>query len=479
MRQPKALAPLFLTEMWERFGYYIISSLLIFYLVNQLRLSDAQSFTLLSEFTALVYIAPLACGFFSDRLLGPRYSILIGAGFLGVGYLLLAVNTHTLLFLSLSIVVIGNGLLKPNISSFLGEFYYENDPRRDAGFTLFYMGINLGALIAISGSGFIQETMGWKATFIAAAIGMVLAFGSFFFGFKSYENRGLPLSRRSIKSKLLRLLSWKINTALLLLACIAVAYGLLKSANTAEIIQAIVGVLTLIGLVILAFRYEKPQRNKFLVLIILILASVVFWGLFFQVFSAVNLFTERDVYRSLFNVLIPPNTFIALESIFILILGPFLAWLWQTLHVKKRDPTPGMKFSLAMLFVAIAMWVLVLAIHFHRPDGLINPGWILVFYIFLTVGEMLLSPIGLSMVTELSPPRLSGFMMGIWFMALGFGGELSGFLSKQASIPQHTIDIQAANQIYAQAFFRNGLLSLIVFIILLALSPWLKRLTRS
>lgn len=479
MRQPKALAPLFLTEMWERFGYYIISSLLIFYLVNRLQLSDAKSFTILSEFTALVYIAPLAGGFFSDKILGPRYSILIGAALLGIGYLLLAIDAHQLLFLSLSIVVIGNGLLKPNIASFLGEFYYGDDPRRDAGFTLFYMGINLGALIAISGSGFIQEKMGWEATFIAAAIGMVLALATFCFGFKAYENRGLPISPQQIKSKALRFLRWKISIALLILACIGIAYALLESSNVAQIIQAVVGVLTVIGLVCLAYQYEKLQRNKFLALIILTLASVVFWGLFFQVFSAVNLFTERDVHRSLFSVLIPPNTFIALESVFILIFGPFLAWLWQTLHVKKRDPTPGMKFSLAMFFVAVAMWILVLAIHWHRPDGLINPGWVLVFYVFLTLGEMLLSPIGLSMVTELSPPHLSGFMMGIWFMALGFGAELSGFLSKQATVPENTIDIQVTHQIYAQAFFRDALLSLIVCIILLALSPWLKRLTRA
>lgn len=479
MKQPKALTPLFLTEMWERFGFYVTQSLLILYLTTFLNFSDASAFILLGEFTALVYIAPLAGGFFADRILGPRYAILLGTIFLGLGYLLLGVYGHQLLFLSLSAIVVGNGLLKPNISSFLGEFYYPDDPRRDAGFTLFYIGINLGGLLALGGAGFIQEKWGWGTAFTSAAIGMVLAFCTFLYGFHTYENRGLPIPRNQFNPQW-RWLHSKTAIALLILAGFGISYFLLSRAGIANVLQTILGIVVLIALIVMACRYERSQRRKFFVLIILILASIVFWGMLFQIFGAVNLFTDRNVDRHLFGTfMMPTPAFIAMETIFIILMGPFLAMLWQRLHIKKLDPTPGTKFALAMLSVALAMGILVVAIHAHRADGYISPGWIVIFYLFITLGEMLLSPIGLAMVTELSPPHLSGLMMGIWFMALGFGGELSGFLAKQASVPKQILGVSASNPIYQHAFAHNALFALIVGIILLILSPFLKRLAKS
>ena len=478
MNQPRALSPLFLTEMWERFGFYVVQSLLILYLTNILNFSDIKSYAILGEFTALVYLAPLAGGFFSDRVLGPRYSIVIGAIFLGIGYFLLAAYSNTILFLSLAFIVIGNGFLKPNISSFLGEFYYENDPRRDAGFTLFYIGINIGALLALGSGGFIQEKWGWSVAFASAGVGMIIALITFCFGFRTFENRGLPIPRDQIKSKALRFLSYKINIIILILISVGIALLLLKSAKAAGIIQSIVGVIILLVLSYIATRHERQQRNKLFVLLILILASVIFWGLFFQMFASIDLFTERNVDRHIFGLLLPPTAFMSLEALFILLMGPFLAWMWQRLHINKRDPSPSMKFSLAMFSIALAMVLLVIGIHFPDAKGYVNSVWIILFFLGLTLGEMLLSPIGLSMVTELSPPNLSGLMMGVWFMALGFGGELSGYLASQASLPKgEQLSLQISNLIYSKAFLHDALLAFITGIILLALAPWLKRLT--
>jgi len=479
MKQPRALAPLFLTEMWERFGFYVVQSLLILYLTNILNFSDSKSFLILGEYTALVYLTPIAGGIFSDRVLGPRYSILIGATLLGIGYFLLAFNytaNHNLLFLGLAIIVIGNGFLKPNISSFLGDFYYEDDPRRNAGFTLFYIGINIGALLALGSAGIIQEKLGWWAAFGAAGVGMIIAFGTFSAGFSTFENRGLPVPREHIPHKITRLFSYKTIVGISALISIIIAFLLIRSSNVAEVLQTVVGIVILVVLIYIATRYDKQQRNKFFALIILILASIIFWGLFFQIFAAVNLFTERNVNREIFGLIVPPSVFISLESFFILIFGPFLAWLWQHLHVKKLDPTPGMKFALAMFLIAISMALLASGIHFHEPTGLVSPWWIVTFFVFVTIGEMLLSPTGLSMVTELSPPHLSGLMMGVWFMGIGFGGELSGYLAKAASIPKGS-GLAINNLIYAHAFRNNAIIALVVAIILLGLTPWLKRLT--
>lgn len=482
MKQPRALMPLFLTEMWERFGFYVVQSLLILYLTNLLNFSDSKSYLILGEYTALVYLTPIAGGIFSDRILGPRYSILIGAILLGVGYFLLAFNhaaSHTLLFLGLAIVVVGNGFLKPNISSFLGEFYYEDDPRRNAGFTVFYIGINIGALLALGSAGIIQEKIDWWAAYGIAGVGMIIAFGTFAFGFSTFENRGFPIPRKQILHKVTRFFSYKTSIAASTLLSIIIVFLLLRSSGNAEILQSIVGIVVLLALIYIATRYEKPQRNKFFALLILIVASVIFWGMFFQIFAAVNLFTERNVDRYIMGISIPPSVFISLESFFILVFGPFLAWLWQNLHIKKIDPTPGLKFALAMFCVATSMALLVLGIHMHRPDSFVNPSWIVIFFVLITLGEMLLSPIGLSMVTELSPPHLSGLMMGVWFMALGFGGQLSGYFAKAASIPKGNLDKNMANLIYAHAFRNNAIIALVVGIILLALTPWLKRLIKN
>lgn len=479
MRQPKALTPLFLTELWERFGFYLIQSLLVLYLTQALDFSDSTAFMILGEYTALIYIAPLGGGYFSDRILGPRYSILIGAVFLASGYTLLGLSGQKLLFLSLAIVVIGNGLLKPNISSFLGEFYYEDDPRRDAGFTLFYIGINIGALLALGSSGFIKEWWGWQVAFLCAAAGMFISLGTFCFGFKSYENRGMPIPYDQIEPKNFRWMSHKISILILIGAGVFIAHSLLIKTSIASILQPILGIVLLCILFFLSFKLKTSQRHKLWVLIILILASVIFWGLFFQMFSAINLFVERNVDRRWLGMTIPAPAFISLESIFIVILGPLFAFSWKRLHIKKLDPTPGIKFSLAMFCLALAMGVLVLGIHWHRPDGLVSPLWTLLFYLMVTLGEMFLSPIGLSMVTELAPPHLSGFLMGVWFMSMGFGGELSGFLAKQASIPKPSMSLSTMNAIYSHSFMTDALLSFIAGLILLVLSPWLKRLVKS
>lgn len=212
------------------------------------------------------------------------------------------------------------------------------------------------------------------------------------------------------------------------------------------------------------------------------LSSIIFWGMLFQVFGSVNLFTQRVVNRQVLGILIPSSAFIALETVFIILLGPFLAALWQYLHLKKFNLTPGIKFSFAMFSTAIAMTLLALAVHLTKINGLVNPIMIVLFYFFLTLGEMLLSPIGLSMISELAPSHLIGSMMGIWFITLGFGGQLSGFLAKQAwEVSNHIMNVHnvhVVREMYSREFMNNAILSFIIGLILLLLSPWLKRLMK-
>lgn len=492
MNQPRALIPLCLTEMWERFGLYLVQGLLIFYMTKALNFSDIKSYAVMGQFTALVYISPLLGGACADRLLGYRYTILLGIIFLFFGYAILGIPDDALSWLSgnlesakenklligLSIVILGNGFLKPNISSFLGEFYETNDPRRDSGFTIFYMGFNIGIALSTLSSGYIQRQFGWSACFSVAAAGLILALILFCWGYKYFGDKGLPPSINLDQSSLIeKWLHKKIILAVTILCTAYICYQLLKLAHFGNFLLAGVGILILLILSIYAMHLEKFWRDRMLTLLILIIISIVFWGLFFQIFLVANLFIDRNVDRVILGYSIPSVAFISLEAIFIFLLSPLFAIFWRRLYQKKMQVSRGLQFSVALITIGIALQLLVIGIHFPNSTGLVYPFWIVISYFIITISELLLSPIGLSMVTQLAPPKITGLMMGVWFLGLSYGGLLAGFLGKQASIPKNLIDyIDKTNLIYAHAFQNYALLAFVVAAIVLLITPWLNRL---
>jgi POT family proton-dependent oligopeptide transporter len=479
MKQPRALRYLFSTELWERFGFYAIQSLLIIYMTHRLNYNDKTAYAILGSFTAWAYIAPLAGGFISDRILGFRHSILIGAILLCAGYFSLTLFRDNLFLFSLATIITGNGLLKPNISGYLGEFYYDDDPRRNSGFTFFYMGINAGGLLSTLFSGFIQTHIGWTTTFGVATIGMLIGIVTFLRGYKHYENKGLPIPINKIKPRFLKKLSNRFILILLFLLSILGVRLLLANTHLSDIVLATMGILIIIILGYLIYSYDKNFRNRLIVLIVLTAAAVVFWSELLQIFFSIDLFTERSVQRTFFGITIPPSSFIALEPIFILLTGPVLAALWEKLAANKIDPTPSTKFALSMLLVATAMAVLATSVHFEQHSLFINPLWIVAFYFLLTLAEMFLSPIGLALVTELSPPQLTGFLMGVWLVAIGFGGSLAGTLAKKASIPSGIAnDPAAVNSIYSHAFTSYAFIALGTSMVLFLITPFLNRILK-
>ncbi len=476
--QPRALKPLFLTEMWERYGFYIVQGLLIFFLTNALGFSDTKADIISGEYLALVYISPILGGFLADRVMGFRHSIMLGAVLLCAGYAIVATSHHELIFWGLATVIMGNGFLKPNISSYLGDFYNDNDPRRDGGFTIFYMGINIGSALATLSAGYLQRYLGWSLSFAAASFGMLIAIWSFYYGYRYFENLGLPKTKANIQPAYLRCLANPISIGIICLTGIALSYALLKYASVGNVLLIILGAFLFTFLIMYAFKFERQARNRLIALIILITSSIVFWAIFFQLFISINLFVERNVDRQLFHFTIPAVNFISLEAIFIIALGLPFAYMWQRLHKRKVHPSYSIKFALAMFTTALAMGLLMLGIHFTPGSGMTQAFWVVIVYFFVTVGELLLSPIGLSMVTELAPKQLTGLMMGIWFMALGFGGSLGGELAEMASIPKNLIsDVHMSNVIYSHAFANFGLIALATGVLLLILTPWLRRLT--
>jgi len=473
---PKGLTTCFLTEMWERFGFYIIQGLLILYMTQKFSFSDDHAYAVLGGYTGLAYISPVLGGYLADHVFGFRLSVFIGGILFSVGYGLLALAGQSWFYWPLAIIVLGNGLFKPNISSLLGTLYERDDPRRDAGFTLFYVGINLGAFLATLSAGFIQQAWGWGAAFSAASIGLIIGLITFYYGFRQQPNIGV-LKSQSDQISLFSLHRRSIQIILAIVGIITVA-ELLQHSQITNILLTVLSIGVLIYFFRLAFQYTGQQRKNILLMITLIITSVIFWLLYMQVFFSVTLFIERDVNRQLFGIQIPTIAFISLEIIFIFIFGPLLSKLWHNLHVKKRNPSYLAKFTIAFFSTALCFYVLSVAA--SHPDGqTVSAWWIVIAYFFITFGELLLSPIGLAAITELAPQKIVGMMMGIWFFWTGIGGVLAGEFAKLSSVPKSLQDRILEMHLYQQAFQQYALLALIAACVLVCIVLFKRRRART
>lgn len=479
-RQPAALPILFMAEMWERFGFYIVQGLLVLYLTEALHWPDDKSYTISGAFTAFVYISPIIGGYIADKILGFKTAIMVGGVLLAIGYALLAIlasHGELLLYISLAVIIIGNGFFKPNIGSLLGAFYNKDDPRREAGFTLFYMGINIGSMLATLSSGFVKDAFGWPAGFGMASIGLVLGMLNFFMGRDRLKAYGDAPSIAPGNAKLWLWLHSKSAVGMGILLGIPLLVLLLHDKHIAAWLLSIAAVALVIGLMV--FAYRQPTRlacYKMLTLIVLTIIAVLFWAVFFQIFFSVNLFVERDIDRQVFGYNIPAVAFLSFEAFFIVVLSPLFARLWTRLGAMRKNPSIPLKFSLAFIIMALGFFLLALCTHFHDSSGLISPWWLPFGYLLVTVGELLLSPIGLSAVTLLSPKHAVGMMMGVFLIAIGYGGKLAGVIATFSSIPEGITDKIVESQYYGSAFLKYALISLAVGVVVLLFAPLLKRL---
>lgn len=465
---PKALPYLFLTEMWERFGFYIVQGLMVLYMTDYFGFSDSDSYTILGVFTALAYISPLVGGFLANKILGFKTSIVWGGFFLVLGYVLLALPfAKLLLYPALATIIVGNGLFKPNISSLLGIQYGKNDPGRDSGFTIFYIGINIGAFLAGLSSGYIREYFGWHVSFGLAACGLVIGLLTFAYGLKYIKSPAKsPVASYQFKFQLF---------VYCLLAIIAINF-LLKLNWLADWLLPCFGVVLLMFLVVLTWQQNEEYRKRMVILNTLIVSSIVFWMLFIQMFLSANLFVERLVNRDVLGIHLTTTIFWGSESIFIILLGPFFAYTWQSLGARNKNPSPVSKFSLGIFFAALGFLALAYSTTVPDSQGLVNPFWVFFSYFLITIGELLLSPIGLSAVTMLAPANLIGLMMGIWFVATGFGGIFAGMLATLASVPESVQSTTEKLMIYQRAFFNYAYIAFFVAILLFFVQIALKRI---
>jgi proton-dependent oligopeptide transporter, POT family len=431
LRQPRALWTLFRSEMWERFSYYGMRALLVLYLVKAVGYSRSDALEVYAVYTGLVFLSPIVGGYLADRLLGFRKAILIGGAVMVFGHAAMAVPA--LLHPALGLLVVGNGFFKPNITSLLGQQYGEKDPRRDAGFTYFYMGINVGAGIAPFVAGYLGERVGWHLGFASAAVGMMLGLAQFMVGQERFGTSGLPPGRDGT-----RLLprDW-LHVALLSLAAIPFVYAALATIGAAGSLWAVVPwqIKTALPFAALAGILWSAQRSggrndfeRVLSIIVLGLFNVFFWMGFEQAGGTMNLFADKLTDRVVFGWEIPASFFQSINPVAIVAFGPVISAFWTRIDRSPRALSTPSKMAIGMIILGLGF--VVLAIAQDRADrlGQIGPLWLTVVYVLHTIGELCISPVGLSMVTRVSPARMVGLMMGVWFCSFSAGNYLAGTL---------------------------------------------------
>ena len=444
---PKALFALFMVELWERFSYYGMRALLILYMTASVidggfAFDDAKAYGIYGAYGALVYLTPLIGGYFADKLVGFRKAIVWGAILMAIGQftLFLSGNTNEVSFyIGLAILVVGNGFFKPNISSMIGRFYEEGDKRRDGAFTLFYMGINMGAFLAPLTCGAIGENEGWSYGFLTAGVGMVIGYLVFVWAQKQgmYGEVGKGPDVEATKSvvpgisnKLLPLVA---SALMIVLASTLIVYN-----DIVDLILLLLSVFVIGYLLYEASKMEIKAKQRIWVVVVLLFFTTTFWTFFELAGSALSLFTARNVDRTLFGYEIKTTFFQSFNPLFIMLFAPIFSWIWIKLSNMNKEPAAPYKFGLGLVLLGLGFLALNLG-GASASAGMIPAIFMVLLYLLHTIGELTLSPVGLSLVTKLSPRHMVGFLMGIWLLSSSLAHQGGKHIAKLTTVNEKTI----------------------------------------
>ncbi len=489
-KHPAGLYSLFFTEMWERFSYYGMRALLVLYLTSValkggFGLERANALEIYAIFTGLVYLTPIAGGILSDKLLGQRKSVYIGGLLMALGNFVLAISAMKAdpamaaasdarmfyLWLGLGLLIAGNGFFKPNISTMVGGLYEQNDIRRDSGFTIFYMGINIGAFMAPFIAGTMGERMGWEYGFTASGIGMLLGLVIFASTQKYLKNVGLPPSYdeseiRLRSSSYFKILLWVVGTAALVYGAIILFNSISETASTWFTRLAFVIGAAIVIYIISTNTSGKQQWSRVGVILILAFFNVLFWAGFEQAGGTFNLFAEQKTDRLLGSFTIPTTWFQSINAMGIFTLAPLFAALWIYLNKIRKNPNIPVKFGFGLILLGLGFVVMYMADMKTQNGALVGPLWLVAVYLLHTIGELFISPIGLSMITKLSPPKIVSLMMGLWFCSIALANYMAGILESIL----HKFDMNL--------FLFLVITSVTGGVIMLLISPFVKKLMR-
>jgi len=424
---PRGLATLFFTEMWERASYYGMRALLVLYMTGSvlqpgLGFPDKKATQIYGLYTMLVYLMGIPGGFIADRFIGHYRAVLVGGVVIACGHFSMAIPGLPFFFLGLGLIVIGTGLLKPNVSTMVGTLYRRDDPRRDAGFSLFYMGINTGAFFAPLVTGWLGQKINWHIGFAAAGVGMVFGLIQYVFGRKYLK----PAEEAKTPSTVI----------------VESAAAVPKKAFT------------------------RQEWGRIAAASILTLFALIFWAGFEQAGSSLTLFADRATRLTILGFVYPSSWFQSVEPLFVITFSPIFAWLWLRLARSHREPSSPAKFTFGLFFLSFSFLLMVPAARYYQLHGeRVSPFWLIGLYFLQMLGELCLSPVGLSMVTKLSPARIVGFMMGIWFLATALGNYVAGWVAGLVG-----------NRSFSEVFMIAFVTAAVATLILAILIPVIKRM---
>ena len=435
---PRGLSTLFFTEMWERFSYYGMRALLILFMTaapaaGGLGFDAVTAGAIYGLYTSMVYMMTLPGGWIADRLIGPQRAVLMGGILIAAGHFSMAVPALSTFYLGLTLIVIGTGFLKGNVSVIVGRLYTPDDVRRDAGYSIFYMGINTGAFVAPLVCGYLGQRVNWHLGFAAAGVGMVFGLVQYVLGRKHFGEAGLhpanPGSAEAFKEQKRQATRWVVGgaTALILFG-LGMYTGIIPL--TAKQIADAAGFLLLavsVGFFAWVFTsggWTRVERNHLIVIAALFIGYALFGSVFEQAGSTLNLFADRDTQNSVFGWDFPSSWFQSVNALFVIVFAPVFAWLWVRLARQGKEPGAPFKFGIGLVLVGIGFIVLVPPA--SRTGVLASPNWLVLTYLLHTWGELALSPVGLSAMSKLAPIRIGGLVMGVWFLGVSVGNYVSG-----------------------------------------------------
>ena len=451
-KQPKAFYLIFSIELWERFGFYGLQGIMAVYLVKQLGMSEADSITLFSSFSALVYGLVAVGGWLGDKVLGTKRVIMLGAIVLAIGYGLVAWSGHdaAVVYMGMATIAVGNGLFKANPSSLLSTCYNKDDPRLDGAFTMYYMSINIGSFFSMLATPWLAAKFGWSVAFALSFVGMLITVVNFLFCRSWVKNYGSKPDFEPV--------------------------------HIGKLLATIVGVVILgvvaLGIICIfakeAFAMQGAARRKMIVAFILMLQAVVFFVLYSQMPTSLNFFAIRNVEHSILSIAFEPEQFQALNPFWIMIGSPILAAIYNKMG--DRLPMPH-KFAIGMVLCSGAFLVLPLGTKFATDAGIVSVNWLILSYALQSIGELMISGLGLAMVAQLVPQRLMGFIMGSWFLTTAGAALIAGKIANLMAVPENVTDPLVSLEVYGRVFMQIGIATAVIAVLMLLTAPKLNRMT--
>ncbi|TBO36418.1 peptide MFS transporter [Pedobacter kyonggii] len=473
-KYPKQLWHLSLVEMWERFCFYGMRGVLAFFMVEQLGLSDQKSNLQYGAIQAFVYAFTFIGGIFADKILGFRKSLFWGGALMIIGNLILAFSPHDLFYVGITLSIIGTGFFKPNVSSMVGELYHEKDNRRDAGYGLFYAGINVGGLLGGAMCIYLGKYYSWHLCFLSAALVMMFGLGTFIFTKKHLGPIGNSplLHLKKSKQQL-----WEIAVYVGSILCIPLIYIMVKNTAFTDYFMYTIGIIALVYFLYETFKIkDKKAQYKLLAAFVFIFCYFIFMAISEQSGGSLSLFAKDNLDHKILFFNIDPNVVNnSVNSFFVIVFSPIVGILWLGLYKRKIEPNTVVKFGIGFLLLALSFYVFYATRFFANTQGISSLNVFTLAYLLLTLGELCLGPIGMSIITKLSPKKMFGMMMGLWFLSSAFGQLAAGKLGAEMSSIDNA-SLTTKLMAYTEGYKALALYSLIAGLALIIFSQLVKKL---